>query len=169
MSLHSFFHRIQNSAICQTFWIIWICRIVWSIYVLYTSEHNFTVVQKNVGSLLFLDAKICRKNGKFVINVYRKPTFGGTFINYESFIPAYQKRGLSHILLHRIFSICYDFKNFHFEINHLKTVLIKNNYHFSFMDSCIKSFSNKLYTPKVMIPNKPKRNGFIKLPFLGST
>ena len=121
---------------------------------------NFTVEQENVGSLSFLDVKICCKNGKFVTSVYRKPTFSGVFTNYESFIPTYQKRGLLHTLLHRSFSICCD---------HLKTILIKNNYPLNFIDTCIKSFLNKLYTPKVMVPNVPKRNVFVKLPFLGST
>ena len=39
----------------------------------------------------------------------------------------------------------------------------------NFIDSCIKSFLNKLCTPKVMVPNVPKRNVFVKVPFLGST
>ena len=137
-----------------------------------SSKHqniNFTVEKENVGSLSFLDVKICRKNGKFVTSVYRKPTFSGVFTNYESFIPTYQKRGLLHTLLHRSFSICCDFKTFHFEIDHLKTILIKNNYPLNFIDSCIKSFLNKSYTRKVVVPNVPKRNAFVKLPFLGST
>ena len=70
-----------------------------------------------------------------------------------------------HTLLHRSFSICYDFKTFHFKIDHLKAIFIKNNYPLSFTDSCIKSFLNKLYTPKIMVPNVPKRNVFVKLPF----
>ena len=47
-----------------------------------SSKHqniNFTVEQENIGSLSFLDVKICRKNGKFVSNAYRKPTFNGAF------------------------------------------------------------------------------------------
>ena len=71
---------------------------------------NFTVEQGNVGSLSFLDVKICRKKGKFVTSVYKKPTFSGVFTNYESFILTYQKRGLLHTLLHRSFSICCDCK-----------------------------------------------------------
>ena len=62
-----------------------------------SSKHqniNFTVEKENVGSLSFLHVKIYRKNGKFVISIYRKPTFSGIFTNYESFIPTYQKRGL---------------------------------------------------------------------------
>ena len=39
----------------------------------------------------------------------------------------------------------------------------------NFIDSCIKSFLNKLYAHKVVVPNVPKRNVFVKLPFLGST
>ena len=39
----------------------------------------------------------------------------------------------------------------------------------NFIDSCVKSFLNKLYTPKVVVLNVPKRNVFLKLPFLGST
>ena len=137
-----------------------------------SSKHqniNFTVEKENVGSLSFLDVKACRKNGKFVTSVYRKPTFSGVFTNYERFIPTYQKRGLLHTLLHRGFSICCDFKTFHFKIDHLKSILIKNNYLLSFIDSFIESFLNKLYTPKIVVPNVPKRNVFVKLPFLGST
>ena len=137
-----------------------------------SSKHqniNLTVEQENVDSLSFLDVKICRKTGKFITSVYRKPTFSGVFTNYEIFIPTYQKRGLLHTLLHMSFSICCNFMTFHFEIDHLKTILIKNNYPLNFIDSCIKSFLNKLCTPKVMVPNVPKRNVFVKLPFLGST
>ena len=137
-----------------------------------SSKHqniNFTTENEIFGSLSFLNVKICRKNGKFVTSIYRKPTFSGVFINYESFIPTYQKKGFLHTLLRMSFSICCDFKTFHFEIDHLKTILIKNNYPLNFIDSCIKSFLNKLYTPKVVVTNVPKRNVFNKLPFLGST
>ena len=112
--------------------------------------------------------KLVIKNGKFVTSVYRKPTFSGILMNYESFIPMYQKRGLLHTLLNRSFTICCDFKTFHFEIDYLKTILMKNNYPLNFIDLYIKSFLNKLYTPKVIVQNVPKRNAF-KLPFLGST
>ena len=63
-----------------------------------SSKHqnvNFTVEKENVGSLSFLDVKICRKNVKFVISVYRKPTFSGVFTNYENFIPT-KERTFTH-------------------------------------------------------------------------
>ena len=102
---------------------------LFSEYMSYKHQNiNFTIEQENVGSLLFLEVKIYRKNGKFVTSVYRKPRFSRAFTNYESFIPTDQKRGLLHTLLHRTFSACCDFKTFHFEIDQLKTVLIKINY-----------------------------------------
>ena len=102
-----------------------------------SSKHQnikLTVEQENFVSLLVLDVKICRKSGKFVTGVYRKPTYRGVFTNYEGFIPTYQKRGLFHTLLRGSFSICCDFKTFHFEIDHLKTILMENNYPPNFID-----------------------------------
>ena len=64
---------------------------------------------------------------------------------------------------------CYDFKTFQFKIDHLKTSLMKNNYPTNFIDSCIKSFLNKLYTPKGVVQTVPKRSVYVKLSFLGST
>ena len=46
--------------------------------------------------------------------------------------------------------------------------IMKNNYHLNFIDSCIKSFLDKLHIPDIL-QNVPKRNVFVKLPFLGST
>ena len=45
---------------------------------------------------------------------------------------------------------------------------MKHNYFPNFIDSFIKSFLNKLYKPKVIAHNVPKRNVFVKLPFLAS-
>ena len=86
-----------------------------------------------------------------------------------------QKRWLLHTLLQRNLGICCDFKTFFWNWV-FKDYPYKNNYPLNFLDSCIKSFLNKLYTPKVMVlmylkctSNVPKRNVFVKLQFLGST
>ena len=47
-----------------------------------SSKHqniNFAIEKENVGSLSYLDVKNCRKNDKYVISVYRKPTCNGAF------------------------------------------------------------------------------------------
>ena len=68
---------------------------------------------------------------------------------------------LLHIVDHS-FSICCDFKTNHFEIDHLKSILMKSNHHQNFIDSCIKSFLNKSHTPKVSVQNVPNRIVFVK-------
>ena len=136
-----------------------------------SSKHqniNVSVEDKNVTSFSFLEVKMFCKNSKFFTSVYRKPTLSGVFTIYVSFNPTFQKRGLLHTLFQRSFSICCEFKTFHFELDHLKTILIKNEYHLNFIDSCIKYFLNELCTPKVVIPNVPKRNVLVKLLFLRS-
>ena len=65
------------------------------------------------------------KNGQFVTNNYKKSIFNGVFTNYETFIPMYQTRVLLHTLLNRRFSICYHFKTFHVQMDHLKAILMK--------------------------------------------
>ena len=55
------------------------------------------------------------------------------------------------------------------EIDHLKTILQKNNYPSNFIDLCIKSFFNNLYPPKIIVQIVPKIDFFIKLPVVEST
>ena len=109
------------------------------------------------------------KGCQFLTNIYIKSTFNGVFTNCESFFRMYQMRGLLNTLLHRIFSIRCDFKTFHVQIDHLKTILMKNNDPPSFINSCIISFINNLHTPKVIVLNVLKINVFVKLLFLEST
>ena len=44
----------------------------------------------------------------------------------------------------------------------------KHNCPLSFIDSCTKTFLNKLNAPEVIVQNVPKRNVFVNLPLLGS-
>ena len=97
----------------------------------------------------FQTSKIVVKASVFVVfvtSVCRKPTFSGVYTNYESFIPTYQKRGLLRTLLHRSFSICGDFKTFYFEIDDLKTILIKKQLPLEF----------HRFVYQIMVPNVPK-------------
>ena len=112
-----------------------------------SSKHqniNFTVKNENVGSLSYLDVKICRKNGKFVTSVYGKPTFSGVFTNYKSFIPTYQKRGLLHTLFHRSLAYVVISRHFILKLAIWRLSSLKTIYPLNFIDSRIKSFLNKL-------------------------
>ena len=55
---------------------------------------TFTSEIEEYGLLSFMDITITAENNKLVTSVYRKPTFGGVFTNFENFIPDTHKRGL---------------------------------------------------------------------------
>ena len=93
-----------------------------------SSKHqniNCSVEQEEVGSLLFLNDKICFKNDKFLTSFYRRPTIGGVFSSDESFISTYQARELSYTLLHRSLSICRQFKTYNLEIDQEKIIIFR--------------------------------------------
>ena len=60
------------------------------------------------GKLSFLDVNVFREEGKFVTNVYHKPTFSGVYTHFETFLPTTYKFGMVYILAYRCFRICSD-------------------------------------------------------------
>ena len=53
-----------------------------------TCQHSnikFTSEIEENNSISFLDIKINRDNYRFLTSVYRKPTFNGVFINFDSY------------------------------------------------------------------------------------
>ena len=128
---------------------------------------RFTKEEEQNDSLSFLDILVSRDVGKFVTNIYRKPTFSGVYSHFDSFIPLYFKHGLILSLLYRLFRLCSDHDKFHQEVSNLKSILSKNKYPSYVIDFCVRRFLNKIYQPKVTTLTVPKRELFITLPFLG--
>ena len=77
---------------------------------------KFTSEAENDNSFSFLDIKITRHNQQFKTSVYRKPTFSGVFIHYESYVDQTYKKSLIDPLLFRCFSICSDYTSFDLEV-----------------------------------------------------
>ena len=77
---------------------------------------KFTSEAENDNSFSFLDIKITRHNQQFKTSVYRKPTFSGVFIHYESYVDQTCKKSLIDPLLFRCFSICSDYTSFDLEV-----------------------------------------------------
>ena len=46
---------------------------------------SFSFEQEINGKLWFLDVEVSQQQGKFVTTVYRKPTFGGVYTQFDSF------------------------------------------------------------------------------------
>ena len=63
----------------------------------------------------------------FEISVYRKPTFTGQYLRWESFSPTKQKTNLISTLVHWALMICTKSK-LNEEIKHIKNILLDNGY-----------------------------------------
>ena len=65
---------------------------------------NFTFERERNLLPLFLDILISRSENGFEISVYQKPTFGGVYSNFDSFIYERDKIGLTNIFNYFLFS-----------------------------------------------------------------
>ena len=79
------------------------------------SEHpniKFTCENEAENQLNFLDVSVHRKDYKFETSVYRKPTFTGLGLRYDSFVPKSYKINLISCLIHRAYEISSNWTNF---------------------------------------------------------
>ena len=133
---------------------------------------KFTIEHENNNNLPFLDCNITRENGEFSTSVFRKKSFSGVYSHFDSFLPSNYKENLLLALIHRCFTICSSFTNFHLEIVKLKDIMKRNSFPSVMIDSCIKKYLDKVMNtvPKVASdPDPPKEILTLVLPFLGRT
>ena len=84
----------------------------------------FTQEEEIDNILPFLHINISRENNSFVTSIYRKSTFSGVNINFDSFIMTRYKQGLFlSSLLYRCFHLCSDGTKFHHEMIETKNNL----------------------------------------------
>ena len=129
---------------------------------------QFTCEEESNDKISFLDISITRSKNKLVTSLYRKKTFSGIYMNYNSFLPTNYKKGLIDTLLFRSYNICADYSILHNVIKYLKTIWQKNSFPLFFSDNCIKNFLDKLFiTRKSSNTISDKKEIFICLEFLG--
>ena len=127
---------------------------------------SFSFEQEINGKLLSLDVEVSQQQGKFVTTVYRKPTFSATYTHFDRFLPMVYQVGMIYTLAYRCFKICFDWTNFHEELNFLKHVFLKNGYPLSFIDKCFKMVINKLVKKRPLVTVE-KKTLILSLPYLG--
>ena len=101
---------------------------------------KFTFEKEHDGKLPFLDILVQRTELGFETSVYRKPTFSGQYIRWESFSPCKRKTILIATLVHRALMICTKNK-LQQEIDFVKKILLDNGYP---EDIVLKHISKKI-------------------------
>ena len=56
--------------------------------------------------LSFLDILITKSESRFIISIYKKPTFSRIYLNFKSYVPDVYKFGLINSLLFHTYKIC---------------------------------------------------------------
>ena len=133
----------------------------------YHPDMSFSFEQKKNGKLSFLHTEVSREKGKFVMTLYKKPTFSGLYTHFESFLPTIYKFGMVYTLAYHCFKICPDWTKFHEELSFLKQIFKKNEYPLSFIGNCFKTFDVKLFIKRPQLITVEKKTLFLSLPYLG--
>ena len=88
---------------------------------------GFTFEKEKGKCLPFLDVYVERTDVGFETCVYRKPTFTGQYLRWESFSPLKCKLRLISTLVHRALMICTK-RRLNGEIERIKKILLDNGY-----------------------------------------
>ena len=101
----------------------------------------------------------------FETSVYRKPTFSGQYICWESFSPRKRKTNLIAMLVHRALMICTK-NNLKQEIDFIKKILLDNGYP---EDIVLKHISKKIAQLSTAKPFGPEKCPvYLRAPWIGS-
>ena len=100
---------------------------------------------------------------------FRKPTFTGLYINWQSYVPPKFKKNLLFTPLDRAYKICNSYAFIYQEFQKISTLLQKSGFPTHFIDHHIAKFLNQKYQKCQTInsteTSKP-RLLFIRLPYV---
>ena len=92
---------------------------------------RFTIEKEQNNSLSLLGVLVEKEGSEFLTSVYRKPTFTGHYIRWNSFSSKERKIGLIKTLVHKAIVICSKNKLVS-ELDTIKRILIEKNSQFCF-------------------------------------
>ena len=155
-------------------------RYVDDIFVSYNDEYNieelfskisnlhpnlkFTIEKEKDNCLPFLDVHLLRTSSELLTTVYRKPTFAGQYIPFQSFCPLSQKLGLISCLVFRAHKICSK-KLFEEELDKIKNIFEALGYPSHIVRKTINNTISKFEKPVKFGPRKCPV--YLRLPYLG--
>ena len=88
---------------------------------------RFTFEKESNLALPFLDVFVEKSPCKFITSIYRKPTFTGQYLRWNSFSPRKRKTNLILTLTHRAVAICFP-ERLPSELDKIKFILLTNGY-----------------------------------------
>ena len=117
------------------------------------SSLKFTFEKEKDKCLPFLDVYVEKTDIGFETSVYRKPTFIGHYLRWESFSPLKHKISLISTLVHRAL-IIYTKRRLNGEIERIKKILLDNGYPKNVINTQIAKKTAQFFTLKRFGPEK---------------
>ena len=126
---------------------------------------RFTFENECNRTLPFLDVLVENNDLEFVTSIYRKPTFIGQYIRWNSFCPMKRKTNLISTLVHRALVVCSK-STLQNELSNICSILINNGYPEAVINAVITKKINQLRRPTQLGPKKSPV--YLHLPWLGN-
>ena len=115
-------------------------------------------------SLPFLDVFVTKPINRIIILVYKKPTFTGQYIYWDSFGPKQRKTNLIDTLTHRILKICSESTLKH-ELDNICSIVVENGCPEFLID--FRIFKKLLRFKRNAKERSKKCPVYLKLPWIG--
>ena len=139
----------------------------------FNTQHRnikFTLEHETSDCISFLDVLVTRnEQGTIETSMYRKETFSGLYMKFDSFVPHHFKKNLVSGLLNRAWKICSSYELFYRELNIIKEILMSNGFPVRFLNRHIRSFldTKHINISKSYVYGPEKRPIFLSLPYCG--
>ena len=126
---------------------------------------RYTFEKEYNRTLPFLDVLVDKNDQEFVTSVYRKPTFTGQYIRWNSFCPMKRKTNLISTLVHRALAICSK-STLQNQLSNIRSTLINNGYPETTFNAVMIKKINQFRRPTQLGPKKCPV--YLHLPWLGN-
>ena len=133
------------------------------------SQHpsiKFTMEIEKNNQLPYLDVLVKKQNSSFETDVYRKSTFTGLGMKFNSKISEIYKYNLVNCLLERAFKICSSEYNFRSSLEKLRKYFYQNSFPVHFTEKIINQKLSSLRNISQVTFDVPKKIMFISLPYI---
>ena len=114
---------------------------------------RFTFEKECNRTLPFLDVLVEKNDDEFVTSIYRKPTFTGQYIRWNSFCPMKRKTNLISTLVHKALVICSK-STLQNELSNIRSILIINGYPEAITNTVMTKKMNQFRRPTQFGPKK---------------
>ena len=134
---------------------------------IHSSHRNikFTMDVESDVQLPFLDILVSRMDNQFCTGVFRKRTFTGLGLNFFSHCSFSFKLNSCKTLLFRAFSLSSNWAKFNEEVSFLRNYFMENCYPSHLFEKIIKEFLDRIFIPKAVTYNVPKKLMYVSLPY----